>query len=48
VKIANIAVDKGRFDAILGTLIASPPIRQVDLKPKRKRTKKRGKKPGAQ
>ena len=33
----NVTVDKAAFDAILGVLIASPPIRKDDLKPKRKR-----------
>ena len=39
----NIVADKSHFDAILRKLIASPPIRKDDLKPKRKarkRTKK--------
>lgn len=40
----NVSVDKSAFDAILGALIASPPIRQDDLKPKRKAPKKRAKK----
>jgi len=31
----NVTVDKAAFDAILGVLIASPPIRKDDLKPKR-------------
>src|SRR5665213_3574149 len=32
----NVSVDKSAFDALLGALIASPPIRKDDLKPKRK------------
>ncbi|MBZ5673246.1 MAG: hypothetical protein LAP61_03285 [Acidobacteriia bacterium] len=32
----NVTVDKSAFDALLGVLIASPPIRKDDLKPKRK------------
>jgi hypothetical protein len=40
--IKNVTADKTVFDALLGALIASPPIRKDDLKPKRKkkRTKK--------
>jgi hypothetical protein len=38
----NVTVEKGAFDTLLRALIASPPIRQDDLKPKRK--KKRAKK----
>jgi hypothetical protein len=37
-------VAKAQFDALLRKLIASPPIRQDDLKPKRKAPKKRAKK----
>ena len=37
----NVMVDKDTFVAIMRKLIASPPIRKDDLKPKRKRAKKR-------
>lgn len=37
----NVLVEKDAFDAILRRLIASPPVRQNDLKPKRKRQAKR-------
>ena len=40
----NVTVDRAAFDAILGALIASPPIRKDDLKPKRK-ARKRAKRP---
>jgi hypothetical protein len=40
----NVVVEKTVFDALLRKLIASPPIRQDDLKPKRKAPKKRAKK----
>lgn len=41
----NVVVDKGAFDTIMRALIASKPIRQDDIKPKRKKTaaKKRAK-----
>ena len=32
----NVTVDKDAFTAIMRKLIASPPIRKDDLKPKRK------------
>jgi hypothetical protein len=32
----NVTVDKSAFDALLGALIASKPIRKDDLKPKRR------------
>ena len=38
----NVTVDKSAFDTIMRTLIASPPIRKDDLKPKRKVARKRG------
>lgn len=41
----NVTVDKSSFDALLGRLIASPPIRKDDLKPKQKTVKKRAKNP---
>jgi hypothetical protein len=36
----NVSVDKAAFDALLGRLIASKPIRKDDLKPKRRVVKK--------
>jgi len=33
----NVMVDRDAFTAIMRKLIASPPIRKDDLKPKRKR-----------
>ena len=41
----NVMVDKDAFEAIMRKLIASPPIRKDDLKPKRKAAKKRAPKP---
>jgi hypothetical protein len=37
----NVTVGKAAFDALLGALIASKPIRKDDLKPKRKVARKR-------
>jgi hypothetical protein len=37
----NLMVDKNAFVAIMRKLIASPPIRKDDLKPKRKAKAKR-------
>jgi hypothetical protein len=37
----NVTVDKSAFDNIMGILIATPPIRRDDLKPKRKTRVKR-------
>ncbi len=40
--IKNVTVDKNAFVAVMRKLIASPPIRKDDLKPKRKaKAKKR-------
>jgi len=33
----NVLLDKDAFEVIMRKLIASPPIRKDDLKPKRKR-----------
>ena len=39
----NVTVDKSAFDTLLSVLVASPPIRKDDLKPKRGTAKKRAK-----
>ena len=41
VKTANATVSKAYLDALLQKLIASPPIRTDDLKPKRKKTREK-------
>ena len=40
----NVTVEKSAFDTIMRALIASPPIRKDNLKPKRKVRNKQAKK----
>jgi len=39
----NVTVDKAEFDTIMRALIASPPIRKDDLKPKQQARKAKAK-----